>query len=52
MLPNIRVTGQMQVKAKEIAIFRRDFGHNIDTKAFPFSKLTPIEEMIIQRRLT
>ena len=30
----------------------RDFGHNIDTKAFPFSKLTPIEEMIIQRRLT
>ena len=30
----------------------RDFGHNIETKAFPLSKLTPIEEMIIQRRLT
>lgn len=30
----------------------RDFGHNIDTKALEFSKLTPIDEMIIQRRLS
>jgi len=29
----------------------RDFGHNIDTKALQFSKLTKIEELIQQLRL-